>query len=246
MNPSAAWEWNGHHWSADLPPPGANVGTSAPEVAAVSCAPKRTCMAMNASHQAFLFSNGRWTHILTLPSLPSDSQALGQQVGSPSVSCPTASSCTAIEANGFAFRWNGRQWERPLDALPPGNEYVSCPEAKWCMFMNSQSYEAIWDGDKWSGAPVFVDPQSMEIGQPSGETSPVSWGQADYGLLDLSCPSKSLCVAVDDSGYAVSFNGKTWSTPKQMAEGGDSRETVSCSTSVCMVANNFKVVIGRP
>lgn len=203
-------------------------------------------MATNESHGAFIFETGRWTKTLSLPALPTSASPPDQALGPQSVSCPTDTSCTAVDGNGFAYHWNGQKWDAPVDALPPGNEHVSCPEPQWCMFMNAQSYEAVWDGHKWSGPPVFVDPRSMEISQPSGETSPVSWGQADYGVLDLSCGSRSLCIAVDDAGYAVAYNGKTWSTPGKMAEELDNLETVTCGGSlVCMAVNDGKVVIGR-
>jgi hypothetical protein len=245
INSSDAWQWNGKEWSKDLPPPGSNIQTSAPGLNVVSCASQQMCMAVSDTNQAFRFEKGRWDDPVSLPALPPGSQAPSQEVGLADVSCPTATSCTAIEANGFEFTWNGHTWQAPLDALPPGNEYVSCPEVNWCMFMNSQSYEAIQSGNQWSGPPSFVDAESMDVGQPSGETSAVSWGQANYGVLDLSCGSPTMCVAVDDAGYAVSFNGQTWSKPANIATWGDNLETVTCVTSLCMAVNDFMVIVGR-
>lgn len=243
VNASDSWEWNGKHWSGMLAPPGSNIETSTPELAAVSCTSANTCMALS-STEAYHFADGRWANPVSLPALPSPSGPITQDAGQIGISCPTSTSCTAIEGNGFEYHWNGREWQTPLDALPPNNEYVACPQPKWCMYMNSQSYEAIDSDGHWSG-PTFVDPESMALGQPAGETSPVSWGQADYGVLGLACGSPTLCVAVDDAGYAVTFNGKTWSRPTAVDTGGDNLETVTCAPSVCMALDDFGVVIGR-
>jgi hypothetical protein len=56
------------------------------------------------------------------------------------------------------------------------------------------------------------------------------------GLGSVSCTSETFCVATDDLGNAVTFNGTTWSTTVATAAGRQS--SISCvSTTFCVVVD---------
>lgn len=229
------WRWDGRSWNI-APSPGA-VAHGFRSTLDMSCAPStRFCMALTAQGTggaaAYTFDGRNWSGPLALPALPEGASFLGSQPAPDKLSCASASSCMAVDGDGFAFGWDGSRWGAPVDVLPAGNVTVSCPAPRWCMVANRRSYTAIWDGS-WRG-PSFVDPEAMKISQPAGETSPVSWGQGDFGVLGLACASPKMCAEIDDAGYAVTFDGFHWSAPSHIAQPSDNLETVGCGLGICV------------
>lgn len=227
--------WGGRGWTA-APSPGVD-RNALRSTLDMSCAPStRFCMALSSRGAdgavAYTFDGGHWSGPLTFPALPAASPSLGSQPAPDRLSCASPSSCMAVDGDGFAYQWDGSRWGTPLDVVPPGNVTVSCPDPRWCMVANSRSYTAVWEGS-WRG-PSFVDPEAMKISQPAGETSPVSWGQADFGVLGMACASRKMCVEVDDAGYAVTFDGSRWSAPDHIAQPSDNLETVGCGPGICV------------
>jgi len=54
-------------------------------------------------------------------------------------------------------------------------------------------------------------------------------------LITVSCPSTTFCAAGDGFGYAVTFNGLSWSQPRAVNNTGQS---ISCaSASFCMATD---------
>lgn len=61
------------------------------------------------------------------------------------------------------------------------------------------------------------------------------------GLSSVSCPSASFCVAVDDMGNALTYNGHSWSAPGNIDTAGINPNlvSVSCtSRSFCMAVDD--------
>jgi hypothetical protein len=54
-------------------------------------------------------------------------------------------------------------------------------------------------------------------------------------------------VAIDDAGYAVSFDGTSWSSPASYGPGLNNEDVVSCAAPRFCVAtsNEGQVIIGR-
>jgi hypothetical protein len=81
----------------------------------------------------------------------------------------------------------------------------------------------VLDRSKWS-APMTVDDRAP--------------------LTGVSCTSSSFCVAVDDAGYVLSYDGRSWSVPAPLSpvEPHDGRwgfNSVDCaSTSFCVAVGN--------
>jgi hypothetical protein len=241
LSTGAAYTWNGEHWSSAMLLAGALASTTTIEVTSVSCPSSSFCMAVDNAGDDFLFDGHRWSAPVHFDSTPSN----GDTSGPSSVSCSSPTSCMVVDADGFALQWRGNSWVPPVDATPPPLDAVSCPSRNWCLAMNSDSYASTWNGRTWTG-PRFVDPDSMAISQrPS--TTPVSWGEGDFGLLSVSCASRTFCVAIDDAGYAVSFDGTSWSSPISIGPGLDNRDMIACSAPrFCVVTSNEgRVIIGR-
>ncbi len=57
-------------------------------------------------------------------------------------------------------------------------------------------------------------------------------------LTSVSCPSAGFCVAVDNAGNAVTYNGSSWSSPSNI-DGSSSINSVSCpSATFCVAVDN--------
>jgi hypothetical protein len=135
------------------------------------------------------------------------------QAGLKPVSCPSASFCAAVDANGNVLTFNGTSWSAPKVIDPSGVlTSVSCPSASFCAAVAEAGQVSTFNGASWS-APELVNPNGF--------------------LLSVSCPSVSFCVAVGGLS-AVEFNGSTWSTPQIIDSSPDNTvglRSVSCASS---------------
>lgn len=89
---------------------------------------------------------------------------------------------------------------------------------------------------------------SSEGGHPAAPQSSAAptWGapthldysQGGFDPTSVSCPSASFCVAVLGSGYAVTYDGTTWSQPSGVSSSPSGLSSVSCPTaSFCMAVD---------
>ncbi len=120
------------------------------------------------------------------------------------LSCPTSSFCVLGQgvpyaAKGSVLVYNGTKWTGPdlANYKPAGLMAVSCASASFCVAGSTGVLEPsspskakpkkssgsiyYYDGGKWS-APTALDPD---------------------GIVSISCPSRSFCVALDGSGRAL-------------------------------------------
>lgn len=235
---TASWEWNGRSWSRGVRVISNGDSRKAPtaRLVGLACSAERACMAVDDQHRTFSLRNGRWTTVGRLAALPSTAASVNESIGAGGISCGSPSSCMIVDSQGFAYHWDGKSWQAPLDVLPPGNSFISCPTARWCMAMDAHSYEDVWSSKRWGSSPSFVDPRSMQLSQRSGEQGVVAWGQGDFGVLALSCGSTSLCAAIDDAGYTVTYHDTRWSPPIDVAPPLDNTDTITCSASFACLA----------
>ncbi|MHB1518316.1 MAG: hypothetical protein ACYCVN_04250 [Acidimicrobiales bacterium] len=104
------------------------------------------------------------------------------------VGCAPNGYCAAIDAEGNAFSYDG-QWQGTIGAWGSASS-ISCVSATFCMAASGGI--ARWDGVRWTKPDPF------------GATS---------SFTGVSCPSASFCTAVDETGYALQWNGQTFSAP---------------------------------
>jgi hypothetical protein len=136
-----------------------------------------------------------------------------------SVSCPSARFCMAVLASGYAARYDGTRWSRPirLPAAVSEPDSVSCPAASFCMAVGAQGSATLrFDGRTWRQGPRIPDA-----------------GSGLGGMASVSCPKPAFCAAVDNGANAFTFNGTAWSPATAIAPGRE-LSTVSCpSASFC-------------
>jgi len=115
------------------------------------------------------------------------------------LSCPTATSCTAVDDEGNAVRFDGTTWRRAaLDAQ--AMTAVSCADPGFCVGSTLTGSVLYYRDGRWSG-PVKVDRWAGSYLDAFGLSS----------ITALSCPSRDFCMAADVLGHAFTFNGQGWS-----------------------------------
>jgi len=118
------------------------------------------------------------------------------------VSCPSATSCTAV--GSLIAGWNGVTWKVELRSSPFVS--VSCIAPSWCMAVGVTGAGApesgYWDGAKWT---VERMPRPRHPAQV-------------ITLAGVSCTQRSFCMAVGDYSYGVGAMPSPRSRDKTLAE----------------------------
>jgi hypothetical protein len=210
--------WNGSTWTGQtvpLPP-----GTEASWIRDISCASTTACMAV-----------GSYRTIGSFPSKPlvlwwngTSWSSIGAPAGTTvltGVSCPSATSCVAINDAGSGLvsvlsstTWNGTSWSAATSLPTPSGAAsfnigdLDCSSAAACtaagvyaMSVGGTNQDVVeqYDGTSWTIAPV---------------TQPTYGGS----LNDVSCPTATDCVAVgaeydaagDGHPSSQIWDGTTW------------------------------------
>jgi hypothetical protein len=189
-----------------------------------------------------------------------------------SVSCPAADFCAAADYNGDVLTYDGHSWSSPERLVAHGYlAAVSCVSSSFCAAAGGTSgndYAFTYDGSTW-GSPTAIDnPRGYGVfavecastslcfateGTDVSTFNGSSWSApslmdaaaagGDRGVDSISCPSTGFCMAVDDNGHALSYNGQSWSSPVKVDPssnaswgGGNDLWSVSCPTSSFCIA----------
>ena len=177
-----------------------------------------------------------------------------------SISCPTASFCTAVDADGNALTSNLGRWSRPRD-VDQGRQLdsVSCSSASFCAAVDADGDALTYNGTRWSTptnirnimASVSCVSASfcLAVGNNVASTfNGIRWSATGIPkaslLYSVSCSSVSFCLAVDADGNALTYNGTSWSAATNVAEGPDGLliplNSVSCvSETFCVAVTNL-------
>lgn len=223
---------DGTNWSAPVamtPAPGlpanpADPGPGHPgsRSSSVSCPTATFCAVVDNTGHTAVMRNGSW--------LPPQAFAEGgpgpvslYQAGRVGITCLNNSFCAAVVGTAV-LDWDGTTWTEEPDpwtvTSPTGPTAIACPSTHLCAILAGPS---LWvrNGQGWT---------------PGGAIDP-------GGVLNaVSCPTATFCLATDTSGRALTWNGSSWSPPRQVVPqavqypgGGTS---LSCPTaSFCMVIN---------
>jgi len=190
----------------------------------VSCTSASFCMAVDASGNTFMYNGGSWS----VSGISSTYQPSGL-----SVSCSSSSFCklvtnSASGNNGNAVtyeNYDGVSWtnaygEYDLVGLSYSPSELSCVSPSFCVNVGGD-FAATFNGSAWM--PSFTDSN-----QPN-------FGQQQYQLSSVSCPTTSFCVAVDLAGNAYTYNGASWGVSVRI-DSSSAPVSVSCaSASFCVV-----------
>ena len=155
-------------------------------VYAVSCPVTGFCKAVDENGGILTLRGGHW---LTPAMVASGTLT--------SVSCSSMTFCIALSVGGTAATFQGRQWAGQVVVGPQSNQYsLSCSGPSQCVAVNFEGLGFTLDGNMWS-PPMPV--------AGTGSTSRYN---------DVSCASKSFCMAVGavgTVGQVSTFNGSAWS-----------------------------------
>ena len=217
--------WNGRGWSV-VPSP-AKPHTIASALVAVSCATRKSCMAVGNSRASTTsptvpliehWNGSRWS---VVPS-PAPRGSTGTYLNA--VSCSSAKVCIAVgnytssftSGSALVARWNGSKWML-MSSPNPGRAAVtqllgvSCTgagPALSCWAVGQYALAA-------SGTPYLTATVRLAHGKWSVVPSP-NHGDHNSQLMSVSCTSAKSCFAAGswERGYGASlvehWNGKRW------------------------------------
>lgn len=153
-NDGAVWLWNGTSWRADFAP---HAGAQAVNPACPASSATPVCYLDIGNTFARYDGGTSWKSLGRIE--PSPRTATDDI----SLSCPAASFCAAVEANGTqAMTWQGKSWSQPSDipGLPSDSiNSLSCAAAGQCVLFPSSLNGDINDlwrlaGGEWTQIPT--------------------------------------------------------------------------------------------
>jgi hypothetical protein len=238
-------------WVVDTTP---NVsGAEQSNLYGVSCTSTSWCMGVgstkNTAHEITPLSeswNGTAWKIVT-PVTPTGAKETGLK----SVSCASATACTAVgsytSSSGalepLAERWNGTTWAiQSTPTAPTKDSYqllgVACTSATSCIavganvtgILESVTLAESWNGSEWK---VVTTPNKGQLNA-------------------ISCTSGSACTAVGSTGFggeplAERWNGTEWTLQAAAKISSTGLSGVSCASSTsCIAVGNSGGVFGSP
>lgn len=227
--------WNGSNWTLESTPS----VTGGASLDAVSCV-SGECTATGQGNTATLAESWNGT-TWTLQSTPTPVGAYVSVLYG--VSCPAATSCTAVghyvSASGadltLAEQWNGSTWTRQAAPTPAGTvglSSVSCPASTACTAVGPGPGIGAAQAEQWNGTTWTSD------STPTG---------AQQSLSGVSCSAAAMCTAVGhyfngtiNVTLAERWDGTSWSAEPTPNPTGSLDSaflySVSCSTSASCMA----------
>ncbi len=165
------------------------------ELDGVSCPTTTFCMAVSNLDGYTIYNGASWSNIEWPP--------LGIGNTLHAVSCGSPRFCDAeVDNSGDQAQWDSGTWsettaDRDLKVqIGQGPSNVSCAPsstAKYCVYVDNYNDYAVYDNGTWTvrGSTIFA---------------------AGYVQAEVSCYAVDRCGAIDDNGYAIAYNGSSWST----------------------------------
>jgi hypothetical protein len=237
--------YNGSSWSS-----GVLIDTASTDgMASVSCPTASFCMAFDNNGNVVKTTDGGsvWS-----PYSNVDSGATPE-----SVSCATTTFCAMVDNGGNAFVYDGSGFT-PFSGMDGSVQLVSvsCATSSTCVAVDADGNSLRYSSGSWSGAG-FVDYQALSsLSCPASTTfcvavdgdgraitstdGGITWGTpttvsfVPSELNSVSCVSSIFCMAVDDQGDVVAYDGSSWSAPARID--GNTLTSVSCASANLCVA----------
>lgn len=214
----------------------------------VSCASVSFCVAVDVAGYAHTF-NGTWgpAHSLGTSTLTS-------------VACASSTFCVVGSDTGRLYSDASGVWSSQSGVLAGGAISVSCASTSRCLAIGDVTSAGINASSRWTGAGrVFTGDGGVSVScAPFAPCTAVSFaGQVTTragrwssdatndarpgNLTSIGCGSTSFCMAVDDTGAAMTWNGSTWTSPAPT--GLASLSGVSCVGTFCAAVSNSGAAI---
>jgi hypothetical protein len=247
--------WHGSAWKVQATPNPAHAGGS--ELIAVSCPAATSCTAAGQFANpagttlplAATWHPGSWA--LQPPDRPQGSRG-GELTG---VSCPAATSCTAVgdynkTSKGsvpLAESWDGTRWSIRPTPVPAASassalQAVSCPSAAACTAVGyyylHPAGPAVTLAETWRGSAWHV------------QATPNPAGARYSSLTAVSCTAPAACTAVGTyhgkggipQALVERWNGSRWAIQSLATPDGATVSTVagvSCTSATACVASGY-------
>ncbi|HZL55115.1 MAG TPA: hypothetical protein VFC22_05745 [Solirubrobacteraceae bacterium] len=188
--------------SASLPPVAARDASSAfggrshlasDKWMSVSCASASFCVSIGAGGEAFDNDGVEWR------SLPNAGTGTNAENFS-SISCPSASTCFALDLSMEVVAYANGSWGSPLPLIPAeeGTVFmgasISCASSRFCAVVDGAGDAVVYTGGTWGRARRVTR----------------------YGITSVSCPRAGYCVAVDSDGDALRYANGAWTRPQRV------------------------------
>jgi hypothetical protein len=128
------------------------------------------------------------------------------------LSCPSATFCAGLDAEGDFRTFNGVTWSDPEPVPGLAASLLSCASSTSCVTIGGQGGAqmfATYDGHSWT-TPRAVD--------------------AGFAISWLSCPTTTFCMALDNRSGELTLTGTDWSA-RVVADAAHPVSRLSCASS---------------
>ncbi len=197
-------------------------------ITGISCPSLSFCMGIDASGYDFMGSmqTGTWN---------SPSQIIANETSFNKISCYNNSNynyCVAVNSLGQADYYDGATGSWMIQSVDPGYSLtaVSCTTNTSVMCIAGDNNGDIYAMTISNGSPIWTFVKQVD-----------TVNGAVYTIDSISCPSTSLCVAVDNVGneiYSSTPTTSAWSIPTAI-DSSNQINSISCpSTSFCVAVDN--------
>jgi len=233
--------YNGKGWSAPV--------AFAPEytLGSVSCPAPSFCLAVDSTGDSYTYSGSTWSAKTTF-----DPGATGTRV-----SCATRSLCVAVDQDGKVVVYTGT-WGTPTQLTSGGTglAWVRCLSVSLCLAegggqfyaFNGKTWQAVMYQADAAGFPVLISCVSTTFCVVvNGTNSTIAvlhdtaWHVSPtpsppHGVpLGVSCPTAQFCAVADAAGASLTYNGRSWSAPRELSSTVNGISGISCvSAAFCM------------
>jgi hypothetical protein len=168
----------------------------------VSCTSPTFCVAVGLGGDAFVLRGATWSAAVSVDHKSAGEADSFGTSGLSAVSCTTTTFCMAGDVLGHVSTFNGQRWTHP-ERIEPRGTYetdrklgtvgitgLSCASPSFCVAVTVAGRAVVFDGASWS-SPVTLE-SAQEVGVDRVASLPA--------LAAVSCPSTTMCVAVDPGG----------------------------------------------
>jgi hypothetical protein len=208
--------FNGSSWSAL-----AGFDATRGGIVDLACGAATSCLATDERGKAYRWNGTAWAAPVTISYVAS------------SASCASSTWCLTNVSSARTWRTvSGSTWSAngtaPADLGDP-----DCPVVGWCVAFDSFGHVSTFNGTSWSayktvftfngGAPTAVDCLSKTFciavhggngywSRWNGSTwsAPKDLASGTERSAVVSCASTTMCLAVDEGGTSLRFDGTTW------------------------------------
>ena len=207
------------------------VGHPGSRTSAVSCPTPSLCAVVDNTGRTSTMRADSWLAPQSFGTAPgfgaSAAETALYQPGRVGVSCPTPSSCTAVVGSSV-LRWNGATWSAETapwaTSLAPGTGVpvsIACPTVDLCAIVNGHDIVVRNAGGAWTPRQLLDPGRQLDA---------------------ISCPTRSFCIAADDRGSVMLWNGSTWAGPQPVIPAATQYTGIGVSVSCpddrfCMIMN---------